>query len=108
MGLAGVLRREQPTTATSRSRSRSRSRPATPAMASSIPAASPYVTAVGGTTLSRSSDARGFTETAWSGSGSGCSAYEPKPVLAEGDRLREAGDRRRLGGRQPEHRRRRL
>ena len=43
------------------------------------PAASPYVTAVGGTTLSRSSDARGFSETAWSGSGSGCSAYEPKP-----------------------------
>ena len=44
------------------------------------PAASPYVTAVGGTTLNRSSDGRGFTETAWSGSGSGCSAYEPKPA----------------------------
>jgi len=41
------------------------------------PAASPYVTAVGGTTLTRSSTAsRGFTETAWSGAGSGCSAYE--------------------------------
>jgi subtilase family serine protease len=44
------------------------------------PAASQYVTAVGGTTLTRaSSTARGWTETAWSGAGSGCSAYEPKP-----------------------------
>jgi subtilase family serine protease len=41
------------------------------------PAASRYVTAVGGTTLTRSGS--GFTETAWSGAGSGCSAYEPKP-----------------------------
>jgi subtilase family serine protease len=39
----------------------------------SFPASSKWVTAVGGTTLSRSSAARGFTETAWSGSGSGCS-----------------------------------
>jgi Domain of unknown function (DUF4214) len=43
------------------------------------PAASRYVTAVGGTTLVRSSAGRGWTETAWSGAGSGCSAYEPKP-----------------------------
>jgi subtilase family serine protease len=43
------------------------------------PAASRYVTAVGGTTLSHASTARGWSETAWSGSGSGCSAYEPKP-----------------------------
>ena len=42
------------------------------------PAASPYVTAVGGTSLSRASNARGWTETAWSGAGSGCSAYETK------------------------------
>ncbi|MFL6138872.1 MAG: peptidase S8 [Frankiaceae bacterium] len=42
------------------------------------PAASPYVTAVGGTTLSRASNARGWTESAWSGAGSGCSAYEVK------------------------------
>jgi subtilase family serine protease len=42
------------------------------------PAASRYVTAVGGTTLTRSG--AGWTETAWSGSGSGCSAYEPKPA----------------------------
>jgi hypothetical protein len=44
------------------------------------PAASQYVTAVGGTTLTKdSSVARGWSETAWSGAGSGCSAYEPKP-----------------------------
>lgn len=43
------------------------------------PAASQYVTAVGGTSLSRASNARGWTETVWSGAGSGCSAYEPKP-----------------------------
>jgi subtilase family serine protease len=42
------------------------------------PAASRYVTAVGGTTLTRSGS--GFTESAWSGAGSGCSAYEPKPT----------------------------
>jgi subtilase family serine protease len=44
-----------------------------------FPAASQYVTAVGGTTLSRNSSPRGWAETAWSGAGSGCSAYEPKP-----------------------------
>jgi subtilase family serine protease len=45
------------------------------------PAASPDVTAVGGTTLRRSSHSpRGWVETAWSSSGSGCSAFEPKPV----------------------------
>src|SRR5581483_1527670 len=43
------------------------------------PAASQYVTAVGGTTLTRSAGGRGWTETVWSGSGSGCSSYEPKP-----------------------------
>jgi hypothetical protein len=55
------------------------------------PAASPYVTAVGGTTLTKDSSARGWTETVWGssggllgltgsdGTGSGCSAYEPKP-----------------------------
>ena len=41
----------------------------------SFPATSPHVTAVGGTTLSRSSGGRGWTETAWSGAGSGCSGY---------------------------------
>src|SRR3954469_3384092 len=42
------------------------------------PAASPYVTAVGGTTLTRASNARGWSESAWSGAGSGCSTYEAK------------------------------
>jgi subtilase family serine protease len=44
-----------------------------------FPASSPYVTAVGGTTLNRASNARGWTESAWSGAGSGCSAYIAKP-----------------------------
>ena len=44
-----------------------------------FPAASRYVTAVGGTTLSRDSSARGFSETAWAFGGSGCSAYVGKP-----------------------------
>jgi subtilase family serine protease len=48
------------------------------------PAASPWVTAVGGTSLTRASNARGWTESVWStssteGAGSGCSAYEAKP-----------------------------
>src|SRR3954453_21006450 len=40
----------------------------------SYPAASPLLTAVGGTSLTRSTNARGWTESAWSGAGSGCSA----------------------------------
>jgi subtilase family serine protease len=43
-----------------------------------FPAASPYVTAVGGTSLRRSGSA--WTETAWSGAGSGCSAYVARPA----------------------------
>jgi hypothetical protein len=43
------------------------------------PAASPYVIAVGGTSLSLAGNARGWTETVWSDAGSGCSLYEPKP-----------------------------
>jgi nucleotide-binding universal stress UspA family protein len=44
------------------------------------PAASRYVTAVGGTTLTRApSTARGWTETVWSGAGAGCSSVESKP-----------------------------
>jgi subtilase family serine protease len=37
------------------------------------------VTAVGGTTLNKASTSRGWSETVWSGAGSGCSAYIPKP-----------------------------
>ena len=44
------------------------------------PAASRFVTATGGTSLSAApGTARGWTESAWSGAGSGCSAYESKP-----------------------------
>ena len=38
-----------------------------------FPASSHYVTAVGGTRLTTASNSRGWTETAWSGAGSGCS-----------------------------------
>ncbi|MFD5159525.1 peptidase S8 [Streptomyces hawaiiensis] len=49
------------------------------------PAASKYVTAVGGTRLSTSSTTRGWTESVWrtsstEGTGSGCSAYDTKPA----------------------------
>jgi subtilase family serine protease len=45
-----------------------------------FPASSRHVTAVGGTTLKAdSTTARGWTETVWSGAGSGCSAYVGKP-----------------------------
>jgi hypothetical protein len=44
------------------------------------PAASPAVVAVGGTSLRRSSSPRGWTETVWSGSGSGCAGYDVKPA----------------------------
>jgi hypothetical protein len=50
------------------------------------PAAAPNVLAVGGTTLARTSTARGWTESAWGsasnangGAGSGCSSLEAKP-----------------------------
>lgn len=44
------------------------------------PAASQYVTAVGGTVLTQDGGVpRGWDEAAWASSGSGCSAYEPKP-----------------------------
>ncbi len=45
-----------------------------------FPASSRYVVDVGGTALKRSSTARGFTESAWTGGGSGCSAYIAKPT----------------------------
>jgi hypothetical protein len=45
----------------------------------SYPSSSAYVTAVGGTSLSRASNSRGWTESAWSGAGSGCSSDVAKP-----------------------------
>ncbi|GHE72686.1 hypothetical protein GCM10014715_28570 [Streptomyces spiralis] len=52
----------------------------------SYPAASQYVTSVGGTSLTRdTSTDRGWSESVWhnafGGPGSGCSAYEPKPAF---------------------------
>ena len=41
----------------------------------SYPASSSYVTAVGGTSLRKAAGTRGWTETVWSGAGSGCSIY---------------------------------
>jgi hypothetical protein len=53
----------------------------------SYPATSKYVTAVGGTSLSAASSARGWSEKVWNtasyteGSGSGCSKYVAKPAF---------------------------
>jgi subtilase family serine protease len=56
------------------------------------PAASPYVTSVGGTELTQDASPRGWSETVWGslwpgmlpneaqGTGSGCSIWEPKPA----------------------------
>ncbi len=45
-----------------------------------FPASSQYVTAVGGTTLTTSTNARGWTETAWNGAGSGCTTLNIAPT----------------------------
>ncbi|MDI5964641.1 ricin-type beta-trefoil lectin domain protein [Streptomyces sp. SL13] len=45
----------------------------------SFPASSRYVVAAGGTTLNRASSSRGWSESAWSGAGAGCSSWEGKP-----------------------------
>jgi subtilase family serine protease len=45
-----------------------------------FPASSRFVTAVGGTSLQKASNSRGWTETVWTGAGSGCSAYITKPT----------------------------
>jgi len=44
-----------------------------------FPASSPHVIAVGGTHLVRATNARGWSETAWSSGGSGCSTVYAKP-----------------------------
>lgn len=46
---------------------------------SQIPAGFNTVTAVGGTSLTPDTSARGWTETAWSGAGSGCTSFVKKP-----------------------------
>jgi hypothetical protein len=59
--------------------------PGCPAGTPEYPASSPYVTAVGGTSLSPAANPRGWSETAWNYSavngagGSGCSSFESKP-----------------------------
>ena len=56
------------------------------AASASFPASSPYVVAVGGTSLKKAANSRGWTEAVWSeperhlGTGSGCSRSEPKPI----------------------------
>src|SRR5439155_17391770 len=50
------------------------------------PASSRYVTGVGGTTLRRAPNTRGWTEKAWAGTGSGCSKYERKPAWQHDER----------------------
>ncbi len=44
-----------------------------------FPASSQYVTAVGGTSLTRDLSSRGWSETAWGSAGSGCSRFVSKP-----------------------------
>ncbi len=44
-----------------------------------VPAAYSSVVAVGGTSLAKANNARGWTETAWRGASSGCSAWVGKP-----------------------------
>lgn len=51
-----------------------------------FPASAPTVIAVGGTHLVKSATTRGWTETAWSGGGSGCSTVYSKPSY-QGDAL---------------------
>jgi hypothetical protein len=51
-----------------------------------VPAAFATVTAVGGTSLYRAGSARGWAEQPWEYTGSGCSAYMPKPAW-QTDRL---------------------
>jgi Ricin-type beta-trefoil lectin domain/Putative Ig domain len=56
------------------------------------PSSSQYVTSVGGTKLIRDSGVpRGWTETAWSGSGSGCSGADPKPAWQSADNTAPGG-----------------
>lgn len=45
------------------------------------PASSPYVTAVGGTSLRREDNLRGWSESVWAGASSGCSKVMAKPAF---------------------------
>ena len=60
----------------------------------SFPGTSPDVTAVGGTTLNRANNRRGWTESMWSGADPECSAVYAKPAWqgATGCAMRASGD----------------
>lgn len=60
----------------------------------SWPAASPNVVAVGGTSVALKSDGTLESETAWSGSGGGISAYEPEPVWQKNYAIKKANGAR--------------
>ncbi|MDT4989889.1 MAG: hypothetical protein QOI74_3983, partial [Micromonosporaceae bacterium] len=47
---------------------------------SEYPSSSRFVTSVGGTSLRTATNARGWTESAWNGAGSGCSAFDAKAI----------------------------
>lgn len=57
------------------------------------PAASPYVLAVGGTTLTLTGNGSVVSETAWSGSGGGISAYQTEPGYQSGYGIASGGRR---------------
>jgi len=48
------------------------------------PATSPYTVAVGGTSLTTATSSRGWSETAWTNTGSGCSSDEAGPAFQSG------------------------
>jgi hypothetical protein len=50
---------------------------------SQYPASAQWVTSVGGTSLRSATNDRGWTETAWSGTGSGCSSIEASAAWAQ-------------------------
>ena len=60
----------------------------------SWPAASPYVIGVGGTTLEVASSGAFISESAWSGSGGGVSAYEPEPGYQKTYKISKANNMR--------------
>lgn len=56
------------------------------------PAASKYVISVGGTTLTKDADSeRGWSESVWDATGSGCSKYESQPAWQSGLLCNEGG-----------------
>ena len=60
----------------------------------SWPASSPYVVGVGGTSLELSNDGTLVSESAWSGSGGGVSAYETEPDYQKTYSIPKAGGKR--------------